>query len=94
MRIIHAYISKKVVRINNKTYSSLEKIPAIDDENEIVILKEVELCEKVHKHFAGDIVSRTYEKVKSAKRYITLKEWNILGDINTDSLKVNTAPNC
>ena len=94
-KIIHAFVSKKVVEINNKRYSNLEKIPAIgsDSENFVVIIREVELKERVYNHpVRGEIYNYSYEKINvSPKRYITLEEWNNLLDINTSSFNVHVS---
>lgn len=92
-RIIHAFVSKKVVEIDNKRYSNLEKIPAIesDSENLIVVIREVELKERVYKHpVRGDIYNYSYEKINaSPKRYVTLEKWSELEDVNTSSFNVH-----
>lgn len=93
MRIKNAYLSRKVAAINNKLYSSLEKIENCIDGSDIIVLREVKLVEKLHMHFTGDVISRTYTKAKAPKMCVSLNEWNKLEDINTDLIKVDVSSN-
>lgn len=92
-KFIHAFTSKKVVSIDDKKYTSLEKIPTVnsDYKNIIIILREVKLNEKVYDHpIKGSIYNYHYEKIYcSTKRYITLENWNELEDINIGKFTIH-----
>lgn len=94
MRIKNAYLSRKVAKINDKLYASLEKIEHCITGNEMIVLREVKLVERMHQHFAGDTLSRVYNKAKAPKMCVLLDEWNKLEDINTDLVKVDISSNC
>jgi hypothetical protein len=89
---MHLFLRKLLRSI--KKYASAEKIPAIDSDTEglIIIIREVELKEKVYNHpIKGNMYNYSYDKINvSPKRYITMEKWEELEDMNTGSFNVFT----
>ncbi len=84
------YFSDKVVQINGKYYTSCEKLANVENDDKIVMVREIVKTSKTYEHpVTGKYELKKFDMLRGARKtYIPETEWEGLPDVNEENLRV------